>query len=95
MISHHDQRVEYSFTCCQRIYSLPTERALSCCSEELSEWWVWGQSGAAKQSSRLSFMVGVFYASVASLISCELYRGADKSLARPGRKEANVSVRMV
>jgi len=24
-----------------------------------------------------------------------LYRGAEKSLARPGRKEANVSVRMV
>ena len=24
-----------------------------------------------------------------------LYRGADKSLARPGRKQANVSVRMV
>jgi len=23
------------------------------------------------------------------------YRGADKSLARPGRKQANVSVRMV
>jgi len=23
-----------------------------------------------------------------------MYRGADKSLARPGRKEANVSVRM-
>jgi len=23
-----------------------------------------------------------------------LYRGADKSLARPGRKQANVSVRM-
>jgi len=26
--------------------------------------------------------------------SCYLYRGADKSLARPRRKQANVSVRM-
>jgi len=25
---------------------------------------------------------------------CSVYRGADKSLARPGRKQANVSVRM-
>ena len=25
---------------------------------------------------------------------CKGYRGADKSLARPGRKQANVSVRM-
>ena len=24
----------------------------------------------------------------------EMYRGADKSLARPGRKQANISVRM-
>jgi len=27
-------------------------------------------------------------------VSASLYRGADKSLARPGRKQANVSVRM-
>jgi len=26
--------------------------------------------------------------------NCEYYRGADKSLARPGKKQANVSVRM-
>jgi len=56
---------------------------------------VWGQSGTAKQSSCSNFMAGVFYTSVASLISCELYRGADNSLARPGRQEANVCVRMV
>ena len=29
----------------------------------------------------------------ASMLLC-IYRGADKSLARPGRKQANVSVRM-
>ena len=29
-----------------------------------------------------------------SRVSHVFYRGADKSLARPGRKEANVSVRM-
>ena len=27
-------------------------------------------------------------------VACTLYRGADKSLDRPGRKQANVSVRM-
>lgn len=72
MVSHHDERVEDSFCCCQRICSLPSQRALSSCSEELSEWWVWGQSGAAKQSSCLNFVEGVFYTSVAYLISCLL-----------------------
>ena len=35
-------------------------------------------------------------AALPALTSCNncIYRGADKSLARPGRKQANVSVRM-
>ena len=43
----------------------------------------------------LMFPNPLIYATNASLFFISvIYRGADKSLARPGRKQANVSVRM-
>jgi len=43
---------------------------------------------------KLSYMFRLKRSSLRIVTFCCLYRGADKSLARPGRKQANVSVRM-
>jgi len=43
---------------------------------------------------RRSFKANIFLEKLSAL-EIRNYRGADKSLARPGRKQANVSVRMV
>jgi len=46
-----------------------------------------------KRTSKTNIELGVKWDLIARYVTIK-YRGADKSLARPGRKKANVSVRM-
>ena len=47
-----------------------------------------------KKEKKVDFLVNYVTVMKYTSYKLQMYMGADKSLARPGRKQANVSVRM-